>query len=83
MPSKLALTSSSLMEVRADAGELAICLPAHVPASLTVRPSRLCPGSSSSAEAAINADYHFVWVGGFEGMCLPGLNRRASLARRP
>ena len=26
---------------------------------------------------------NFVWVGGIEGKCLPGLNRRAFLARRP
>ena len=83
MPSKLAPTSPSVMEVRADAGELAKCPPVQMPASLTERPSGLCPGSSSSAEAAMNADYHFVWVGGIEGQCLPGLNHLASLARRP
>ena len=78
MLSELALTSSRLVDTRGDAGELAICPPAHVPASLTERPSGLCPGSSSSAEAAANADYHLVWVGGIEGKCLPGLNHLAS-----
>ena len=78
MPSKLAPTSPSVMEVRTDAGELAKCPPVQMPASLTERPSGLCPGSSSSAEAAANADYHLVWVGGIEGKCLPGLNHLAS-----
>ena len=81
VPSELVLTSPSLIDFRADAGELVICLPAQMPGSLTQRPSRLCPGSSSSAEAATNADSPFVWVGGIEGKWLPGMNRRASLAR--
>ena len=34
------------------------------------------------AEAATNADYYFVWVGGIEGKCLAGWNHRARLARK-
>ena len=78
MPSKLALTSPGLMEFRADAGELAICPPAQMPGSLAERPSRFCLGCSRWAQAAANADYGFVWVGGIEGKCLPGLNHLAS-----
>ena len=83
MPSKLALTLSRLMDSCRDAGKLTKCPPAQMPGSLTERPCRLCLGCSRWAQAAKNADCDFVWVGGIEGKCLPGLNRRASLTWSP
>ena len=80
MPFELIMASSSFRYRCRDAGELRICLPASLPASLTESAARLCAGCSRPVEAPKNANYHFVRHDGVEGKCLAGWNRRAALA---